>query len=141
MKKKVQSALNNTEQLPSVKSYSKPHFVTPIDVKNKNFKKSEKWDALHQIMIKLSKCKTYEDIIISIPSALEGIFEFDKLSIIIISPKLHSISNTIKLTENGLSLIEEFYLDRWTKIVLSNQYSYSKLQFANMAQLSAGRKK
>lgn len=137
---KKKPAFNATEQLQSIKMPAKSSFVTAIDVKSKNFRKLERWEALNQAMTKLSKCKTHDDIIMNVPSALEGILDFDKLSIILLSSKF-TLNESSKLAENGLLLLKEFCLDKWIQVVCSTQYPCSKLQFTSIPQLIAGRKK
>eukprot|EP00826_Nyctotherus_ovalis_P054099 TRINITY_DN7065_c0_g1_i1.p1 TRINITY_DN7065_c0_g1~~TRINITY_DN7065_c0_g1_i1.p1 ORF type:complete len:258 (-),score=84.74 TRINITY_DN7065_c0_g1_i1:1135-1908(-) len=137
---KKKPTFNATEQLQSIKIPGKSNLVTALDVKSKNFKKLERWETLNQAMIKLSKCKTHDDIIINVPSALEGILEFDKMSIIPLSSKF-TLNESSKLAENGLLSLKEFCLDKWIRVICSTQHPCSKLQFTSIAQLIAGRKK
>ena len=113
---------------------SKPHIQ----------KKLEIWDHFHQVISKLSKCKTHKELIEKIPKALKSLISFDKMSIILVNK---GFETSLGITENGgkfdgdVKLQSVFYSNGWIKVITSSQFGCSNPQFQSLGQLSIGQRR
>jgi len=103
----------------------------------KTCKKIEMLDLVYQYMGRLSRYKSFKEIINQIPSMLENLLTFDKLSIIVPDRELYKMleGDSMKFRSKKL-----FHNGNWIRILFTENYPCSGPQFRNLEQLSIGRR-
>lgn len=115
-----------------------------VDMSGKECKKMDRLDLLYQAMQKVSKFKTFKDIVNALPAMLETLIYFDKLAIIVPDMKFFNTlgfkeDNTTN--EHGLSVGRMYHNGMWLKILTARTHPCSKPMFRNLNQLLLGRKR
>lgn len=106
-------------------------------------RKQERWDALSQAIQSITKCVSQKDIIRKLPKVIQGLIDYDRLSLIFPDSVFYKALNVGEglPSEGGLAGERAFHGGVWVKVVSAAGCPCSAPAFNSLAELLVGRRK